>query len=230
MQVLVNKMEENNQIPGIVINNIFREAEKIAKIHQTLTSPRRNYFRIRLLTKLRKKMSMESIDKAKEKVSLKECERHLDKLLEFGLIECIKIKNKDYYVRTKSGEEALNVVKALERDINESSARRIYRHSLGINSIRLFLKVYGQNKKPSLFGGFMKKKRKLEVKFKPHEIGRIALFLPRTMEGMSAIDKLNLAGLLVYEDNGHVHMPSIKARSFYVYLKGLYEITSKAKL
>jgi len=228
MQVFVNKIAENNPIRGIVINEIFKKSEKIAKLHQTLTSTRGDYFRLSLLTALRKKMSIESIDKTKEKVSLKECERHLDKLLEFGLIECIKVKNKNYYVRTKTGERALNNIKALERNIGESAARKIYRHNLGINSIRLFLKVYGQNKKPSFFGSFMNKKRKLQVIYRPHEIGRIALFLPRTIEGISAIDKLNLGGLLVYEDDGCIHMPPIKARAFYVYLKNLYGIVSKA--
>jgi len=73
MQILINKMNENNNISGVVIKDIFREAEKVAQLHQTLTSPRGNYFRQELLHNLRKRMSIESIEKIKEKVSLKEC-------------------------------------------------------------------------------------------------------------------------------------------------------------
>lgn len=224
MQMLINKMAENDKIAGNVINYIFRDAEKVAQLHQTLTSPRGDYFKLRLLNKLSKQLSVDSIEKIKENVSLKEYERHLNKLMEFRLIKKVKIKNKEYYTRTKAGEDALNAIRVLEKNIGEGTARKIYRYSLGTNSIRLFLKVYGYNKKPSFFDSFIKTTNKLEAKFKPHEIGRIALFLPRTIEGISAIDKLNLAGLLVYEEDGYVHMPPIKARSFYVYLKELYGI------
>ena len=43
--------------------------------------------------------------------------------------------------------------------------------------------------------------------------------------GVSAIDKLNQAGLLAYRDDDHIHMQAIKARSFYQYLRELFGIT-----
>ena len=49
-------------------------------------------------------------------------------------------------------------------------------------------------------------------------------FLPRIIEGVSAVDKLNEAELLVYRDDDYVHMPPKKARSFYQYLRNLHGI------
>ncbi|GAI12619.1 unnamed protein product, partial [marine sediment metagenome] len=66
--------------------------------------------------------------------------------------------------------------------------------------------------------------KKLEIKYSPSEIGRIAGLLPRTVDGVTAIDKLNLAGILTYEDDGCVHFSSIKASSFYQYLRKLYDL------
>ena len=55
-------------------------------------------------------------------------------------------------------------------------------------------------------------------------MGRLSLFLPRSVEGISAVDKLNEAGLLVYQADNYIHMPPTKARSFYQYLQDLLEI------
>ena len=52
----------------------------------------------------------------------------------------------------------------------------------------------------------------------------MSLFLPRIIEGVSAVDKLSVGGLFIYSDDGYVYMPAVKARAFYRYLRELYEI------
>jgi hypothetical protein len=38
------------------------------------------------------------------------------------------------------------------------------------------------------------------------------------------MDKLNEAGLVVYRDDGYIYVRPVRARSFYSYLRKLYEI------
>ena len=95
-------------------------------------------------------------------------------------------------------------------------ARAIYSASLGPNSIRLFLKIYGDRREDDW--------EQLRVRYAPVEIGQLSLFLPRVIEGVSAIDKLNEANLLVYRDNYYIHMQPKKARSFYQYLPEPYAV------
>jgi hypothetical protein len=52
--------------------------------------------------------------------------------------------------------------------------------------------------------------------------------VPRVIEGISAVDKLNEAGLLVYRDDDHIHMQPTQARGFYQYLRELYAIATRA--
>ena len=47
----------------------------------------------------------------------------------------------------------------------------------------------------------------------------MSLFLPRIIEGISATDKLNEAGLFIYGDDRYCSMPPVKARAFYRYLR-----------
>ena len=81
---------------------------------------------------------------------------------------------------------------------------------------RLFLKIYGDSRDADW--------KQLQIRYTPVEIGRLSLFLPRVIEGVSAIDKLNEADLLAYRDDDHIHMHPKKARSFYQYLRELYSI------
>lgn len=228
---LVNQTKEEvegaDELQGKIIKIIFKIAKPIAKLHAILTSPTGNRFRYRLLIALKTPKTIDEIEKIRGDADLEEYHRHINKLLCFKLIKEVRAGNKKRYVRTDLGEEAVNAVRALERKIGKKDAKKLFEASLGKNSIRFFLTVYGQKRdfsKPSFFS----KNKKLEIKYKPLEIGRLALFLPRTIEGLSAIDKLNLAGLLVYENDGYVHFPPIKARSFYQYLKRLFDILPKA--
>jgi len=76
--------------------------------------------------------------------------------------------------------------------------------------------VYGTKKEVD----FVKK----EIVFTPTEIGALALFLPRSIEGIAAVDKLNNAELLIYKEDGNIYLDPKKARSFYKYLSLLYDV------
>ena len=97
--------------------------------------------------------------------------------------------------------------------MGREAALAIYSAAIGPNSIRLFLRIYGDQKEADW--------DQLQIRYTPVEIGRLSLFLPRTIEGISAIDKLNEADLLVYKDDNQIHMQPLKARGFYQYLRGL---------
>ena len=120
------------------------------------------------------------------------------------------------YARTELGERAVNALREFQRCVGKEAARATYFAALGPNSIRLFLRIYGNEPKPP--------HNQQELLYTPAEVGRLSLFLPRIIEGISAVDKLNEAGLFVYGDDGNIHMPPVKARAFYRYLRELYEI------
>ena len=125
------------------------------------------------------------------------------------------------FVRTERGETALNVLRDLERRIGQEETATVYDAALGVNSIRLFLRIYGQNREPDW--------EQRQVRYTPVEIGRLSLFLPRSVEGISAIDKLDEAGLLAYTEDAYVVMPAIRARAFYVYLHALYMLVAERR-
>ena len=87
---------------------------------------------------------------------------------------------------------------------------------MGPNSIRLFLRVYSDATEAA--------RDRLQIRYTPAELGKLSLFLPRVIEGISAIDKLNEADLVVYRDDNHIHVQPVKARSFYQYLRELFDI------
>jgi len=132
------------------------------------------------------------------------------------LIQAQEFDDDKKYIRTALGEQAVNALREFERRISEEAAQAVYGASLGTNSIRLFLRVYGYKKEANW--------EQLQVGYTPAEIGKLSLFLPRVLEGISAIDKLNEAGLLVYEDDNHIYMPPVRARGYYQYLQRLYGI------
>lgn len=207
--------EEEKQL-GEKVKEIYENAEEVAKLHKTLTSRRGNYFRKRLLHKLRRSSSKEEIREFKDEVGVRECQRHLDKLMNFYLVRH-KRKSPDQYSRTRQGLNAINAVRALERRAGREEAEKIYEADIGPNTVRLFLKVYGSDKEIDL--------ESLEVKITPADLGRLALFLPRTVEGIASIEKLDDAGFLSHRENGHFHFDARLARSFFQYLSRLHKIT-----
>ena len=202
-------------LEGDLINGIGRSAEQIADLHATLTSRRGEFFRRRLLHLLSGGgLSQEEIENLRKEVRLEESERHLNKFITYHLIEPISVGGKAGYHRTRLGEQASNAVRELERKIGEERATKIFEAALGTNSIRLFLKVYGSRKEP----------KGEDIVFTPLEIGQLSTFLPRTVEGIAAIDKLDAAGLVSYLDDGNVHVNPRRSGAFYSYLKHLYQL------
>jgi len=200
---------------GDSINEIFKYAEEIAKFHASITSNRGDYFRKRLLGLLTKPYDEMAVRKFAEKSGIREYKRHIHKLINVGLVS--KRENEQThsytYMRTFEGEDALNILRELERKIGLNKAKKIYDASLGMNSTRLFLKIFGSNKKAE--DG--------DIIYSPLEIGQMASFLPRTVEGMAATDKLDSAGLVSYEEDGGVHVNPRRATAFYQYLEALYK-------
>lgn len=215
-------MKNNIELQGKMIKNIFKRAGKIANLHAVLTSPKGDYFRIKLLQELRKGLTESQLRTMRKKAGLHEQARHINKLMAFKLVEY----KRNSYRRTAKGEAALNAVKEFERKVGKKQADKIFKASLGENSVQLFLAVYGSKKHFAnhFFLDLFRKPKKLKVRYSPGEIGKISRFLFRTIDDITAIDKLNLAGILTYEDDGYIHFSSIKASSFYQYLKKLYEI------
>lgn len=205
--------QQANSLEGDVIKKLFKNANAVAFLHQTISSKRGDYFRRKLLHLLATESNISEIEKLRSEAGLQESQRHINKLLELQLIESTK---EGSYKRTKKGETTVNALRALETESGKEEARKIFAAFLGPNSIRFFLRVYGSKKEVDL--------KKKEIKFTPAEIGKLSLFLPRTTEGIAAIDKLSDAELLVYKDDGNIYIEPQKARSFYKYLKLLYQI------
>lgn len=219
MKMTLDKNESIVQgLSGELIKEIYNRAVEIAELHGILTSPRGHFFRMELLHKLGRCLSENEMEKRREKAGLAEYERHLHKLSRFRLVEEDRLSEESFsWRRTELGEKATNALRELERRIGEESARRIYHANCGVNSIRLFLMVYGDNKEVD----FVHR----EKRYTPSEIGKFCMFLPRSIEGISASDKLNEAGLLQYKDTENVVcLRHNQSRAFYQYLVALYEI------
>ena len=204
------------ELAGDMIREIFRNAEEVANLHGCLTSPRGDKFRLRLLQAMEAPVDEAAIEQLRAGSRINEHRRHLNRILRFGLAETHEMDGSRQYIRSGLGEKAVNALRGLERRLGQEAAETVYRASLGPNSIRLFLRIYGDRREVDW--------DRLQIKYSPAEIGRLSLFLPRTIEGISAIDKLNEAELLVYKDDNHIHMDPVKARDFYQYLVKLHEI------
>lgn len=206
----------SSELAGTTIQEIFKCAKEIAELHACLTSPRGDNFRLRLLQETGTPLDEETIERIRVDSSINEYRRHLNMLIHFKLLVVHQIDGKQKCLRTPVGEMAINALREFERRMNKEAAKLVYEAALGTNSIRLFLRVYGDKRDPD-WGD-------MEIRYTPEEIGRLSLFLPRVIEGLSAIDKLNEADLLAYRDDGHVYMHPTKARSFYQYLRELHKI------
>ena len=207
-----------DELAGKAIKDIFNGADRTAELHACLTSPRGDNFRLHLLQRMEVPLDESAIERLRVESGVKEYHRHLNRQLSFGLAGKQEMDGSRLYIRTALGETAVNAVRQFERRAGPENAQAVYSASLGPNSIRLFLRVYGDRREAQW--------DRLEIVYTPVDIGRLCLFLPRTIDGISAIDKLNEAGLLVYEDDNQVHMQPSKARGFYQYLKELHGIVA----
>ena len=204
------------ELAGRTIKELFRRAEEISRLHSGITSPRGDYLRLRMLQAMETPLAEFEIEDVQAESGVQEHIRHVNKLLNLGLISAHGSDGGSKYARTDLGERAVNAVREFHRNIGGEIARAVYSAALGPNSIRLFLRIYGDKREPA--------RDHLDVRFTPVEVGRMSLFLPRIIEGVSAVDKLSEAGLFVYGDDGYIYMPAVKARAFYCYLRELYEI------
>ncbi len=205
-----------DELAGEKIKEIFRKAEEIAQLHACLTSHRGDNFRLRLLQAVEVPLDETAIERLRAESGVYEYRRHLNRLVGFGLVWLQEVDGSKQYVRSTLGEKAINALREFERRVGAEAAQTVYSASLGPNSIRFFLRIYGDKREANW--------EHLHIRYSPAEIGRLSLFLPRAIEGISAVDKLNEADLLVYRDDNHIHMQPVKARSFYQYLQDLYGI------
>jgi len=209
-----------NELAGKTIKEIFKNAEEIAELHGCLTSPRGDNFRLHLLQAMETPMDEAGIEQLRVRSGVNEYRRHLNRLLRFRLIQVEEIHGKERWARTSLAEKAINAVREFERRVGKEGAQAVYAASLGPNSIRFFLRIYGDKREASGVD--------LQIRYTPAQLGRMSLFLPRAIEGVSAIDKLNEAGLTEYRDDNYIYMQPIKARSFYQYLHELCGIARSA--
>lgn len=207
-----------NELAGKTIKEIFKNAEEIAELHACLTSPRGDNFRLHLLQAMEIPLNEATIEQLRIQSGVNESQRHLNRLLRFGLIRVEEIDGEKRWTRTSLAEKAVNALREFERRAGKEATQAVYSASLGPNSMRFFLRIYGDKREA--------RGADLQVRYTPAEIGRMSLFLARAIEGVSAIDKLNEADLLEYRDDNYIYMQPIKARSFYQYLHELYEIAS----
>lgn len=199
-------------LQGKVIEQIFINAEHIAELHAVLTSSLGGPFRRKILQNLGEGKTVKQIEAFRKDNGHEEVTRHINQLLAFKLIEPLSQGKSTTYIRTPLGERAINYVRKLEGKIDPERANKIFQSALGKNSIRMFLKVYGLPKEP----------KDGDIVYTPLEIGQISTFLPRSIEGVAAIDKLDDAGLVSYLEDGRIHINPRRSVAFYQYLKELY--------
>ncbi len=223
--MMVDQQEDqsSNAFPileGITMKKIFQNIEAVAELHAVLSSPRGDYLRRRLLQALRRGLALDEIEELRKELGVEEFERHINKLTLWGLIEPVKsVGGIPGYLRTDAGEEALNAARDLERKIGEDRAKSIFEAAVGVNAIKLFLTIFGNNKEPDLASR--------EVTYTSLEIGQLIRLFTRSVEGISSIDKLDDAGLVSYMDDSNVHVNPRRSTAFYAYLSKLYHLLAK---
>ena len=209
-------------LAGVTIKEIFQNIEAVAELHAVLSSPRGHFLHRRLLHALRGSLTHDEIERLRKEHGVEESDRHINKLVKWGLIDPMGTAGEiTGYVRTALGEEALNAVRELERKIGEDRATNICQSALGVNALRLFLTIFGNNKEVDLVSR--------EVVYTPLEIGQLMRLFTRSLEGISSMDKLDDAGLVSYMDDGNIHVNPRRSTAFYAYLKKIYQLLAKTQ-
>ena len=207
---------------GTLIEKVLEHVVEVAELHAVLNSPRRQYLRRRLLQSLRAVMTIDEIEGLRREFGAQEYERHINKFLRWGLVEPVTSgEDVTGYVRTSLGEEGLNTVWELQRKVGEERARSIAEAGLGSNAIKLFLTIFRNPKEVDL--------TTREILYTPLEIGQLIRIFTRSVEGVSAIDKLDDAGLTSYLDDGNVHVNPRRSTAFYHYLRSLYFLLAQGR-
>ena len=205
---------------GQAIKKILQHVDGIARLHAVLTSPRREYWRRRFLHALKTPLTFDQLERLRKQAGVEEYQRHINKLVGCGMARPVLSDGEvTGYVRTETGEAALNAVSELEREIGEERARAITEAPLGSDGIRLFLTIFGDNKEPDFASR--------EIVYTPLEIGQLIRSFSRSVEAFCAIDMLDDAGLVSYLDDGGIHVNPRRSTAFYHYLKNLYRLLSE---
>ncbi len=206
-------------LEGVTIKEMYRNVDAVADLHGVLSSPRGRYLHRRLLHALRGGLTLDEIEALRKEQGVEESDRHVNKLAKWGLIEPMESSGEvTGYVRTGLGEEALNIIRELERKVGEERATIVNQAALGANALRLFLTIYGNDKDPN-FSSW-------EVVYTPLEIGQLLRVFSRSVEGISSLDKLDDAGLVSYLDDGNIHVNPRRSTAFFAYLRSLYNLVS----
>ena len=207
-------------LAGVTIKEIFQNIEAVAELHAVLSSPRGQFLHRRLLHALRGGLTHDEIERLRKEHGVEESDRHVNKLAKWGLIEPVVPDGEiTGYVRTELGEAALNAARELERKIGEDRATNICQAALGVNALRLFLTIFGNNKEADL--------ATREVLYTPLEIGQLMRLFSRSLEGISSMDKLDDAGLVSYMEDGNIHVNPRRSTAFYAYLRKLYQLLAQ---
>ena len=205
---------------GTLIEKVLERVVEVAELHAVLSSPRRQYLCRRLLQSLRSPMTIVEIEGLRREFDAQEYERHIHKFLRWGLVKTVTSgEDVTGYVRTSLGEEGLNIARELQRKVGEVQARSIADAGLGSDAIKLFLTIFGNPKEVDL--------TTREILYTPLEIGQLIRIFSRTVEGVSAIDKLDDAGLTSYLEDGNVHVNPRRSTAFYHYLRNLYLLLAR---
>ena len=219
----IGRPEDFPTLAGVTIKEVFQNIEAVAELHAVLSSPRGQFLHRRILHALRGGLTHDEIERLRKEHGVEESDRHINKLVKWGLIEPVRPAGEiTGYVRTELGEEALNAARELERRIGEDRATNICQAALGVNALRLFLTIFGNNKELDLVSR--------EVIYTPLEIGQLMRLFARSLEGISSMDKLDDAGLVSYMDDGNIHVNPRRSTAFYAYLRNLYQLLAKTKI
>ena len=146
---------------------MFHRAEEISCLHSCLTSPRGDYFRLRMLQAMEALVEEAEIEKVQVESGVQEHIRHLNKLLKAGLISAQGFDGETKYTQTELGERAVNALLEFQRSFGEEESRSAYSAALDPNPIRLFLRIYGNEPKQP--------QEHLDVRYTPAEVERMSL-------------------------------------------------------
>ena len=158
----------SKEMAGKTIRDIFKRAEQVADLHGCLTSHRGENFRFRLLQALERPMDESGIERFRIESGINEYHRHLNRLVKFGLVRGEETNGTRRYTRTSQGENAVDALRRFERRAGRDTALTVYAASLGPNSIRLFLRIYGDQREVDW--------NSLQITYTPAEIGRLSVF------------------------------------------------------
>ena len=209
-------------LAGVTIKETFQNIEAVAELHAVLSSPRGHFLHRHLLHALRGGLTHDEIERLRQEHGVEESDRHINKLAWWGLIKPVEEAGETTgYVRTELGGKGLNAVREMERKIGEERATNISQAALGVNALRLFLTIFGNNKEVDI--------RSREVIYTPLEIGQLMRLFTRSLEGISSMDKLDDAGLVSYLDDGNIHVNPRRSTAFYAYLKHIYQLLAKGE-